>query len=192
MVATISEKNHSQNYPQKKDDEEHNKLIPVDKVIQMAQETGVNFGPGKPYNRLRYYTKIGWIPHMTRKGKDLKGHYPEWVISRLKLIEELREKDYNNEQITLKLMSENPPKNQNSNSKRLGKDNHENFGKSEKEEILKEYLIKIIIAIVVMLILNELGIMKVGKNREKLIKDVLKNFPAMEIPVTGIKTQHFP
>jgi len=164
----------------------------VDKVIQIAQETGVNFGPGKPYNRLRYYTKIGWIPHMTRKGKDLKGHYPKWVISRLKLIEELREKGYNNEQITLKLMSENPAKNQNGDSKILGKDNYENFGKPKKEKTLKEYVIKIIIASLVMLILNELGIMKVGKNREKLIKDVLKNFPAMEIPVTGIKNPTFP
>lgn len=176
MVTMVAEKNRSR----KKDNEENNKLISVDKVIQMAQEIGVNFGPGKPYNRLRYYTKIGWIPHMIRKGRGLKGHYPEWIISRLKLIEELREKGYSNEQIALKLMSENQLGNQSGNSKKSTKTNYEDFGKFEKEEILKKYLIKVLITGLVMLILNELGIMKVGKSREKLVKDVLKTLPVVE------------
>ena len=41
--------------------------VQVIKLIKQAKKEGVQFGRGDPYNRLRYYTKIGWLPHMTRK-----------------------------------------------------------------------------------------------------------------------------
>ncbi|MBD3365743.1 MerR family transcriptional regulator [candidate division WWE3 bacterium] len=73
------------------------RLLSVDQVIELAQKQGVDFGKGKPYNRLRYYTKLGWLPNMQRKGKNGEGHYPHWVINRLKLIQKLKDKGYSNE-----------------------------------------------------------------------------------------------
>ena len=68
-------------------------LIEVEKLIRMAKKEGVSFGKGDPYNRLRYYTKIGWLPHMERKrvkSGDVVGHYPKWVLSRLVMIDKLK------------------------------------------------------------------------------------------------------
>lgn len=47
-------------------------FISVEKLIKILKEKNISFGKGDPYNRLRYYTKIGWLPHMTRK-KTKKG-----------------------------------------------------------------------------------------------------------------------
>ncbi|MFZ5424196.1 MAG: MerR family transcriptional regulator [Patescibacteria group bacterium] len=82
------------------------KLISVDAIIKHAKKEGIDFGKGNPYNRLRYYTKIGWLPHMVRKkSKDgsTKGHYPTWVVERLLLIEDFKKQGLNNDQITEKL-----------------------------------------------------------------------------------------
>jgi hypothetical protein len=61
-------------------------LIPFDEVVIRAKRAGVNFGKGNPLNRLRYYTKIGLLPHAKRKsfGKGSPvGAYPESVIETL-------------------------------------------------------------------------------------------------------------
>ena len=50
------------------------KILPVEEIIEKAKNLGVRFGQGEPYNRLRYYTKLNWIPHMERKGKNVQGH----------------------------------------------------------------------------------------------------------------------
>src|SRR3989337_3439754 len=42
-------------------------LIPFDEVINLARLKGVDFGKGDPYNRLRYYIKIGLLPKAVRK-----------------------------------------------------------------------------------------------------------------------------
>ena len=82
------------------------KILNIDKIISEAVIKGVNFGKSDPYNRLRYFTKIGWLPHMTRqtdsKGR-VKGHYPEWVINRLVLIEDLKNQNLTNEEITTRI-----------------------------------------------------------------------------------------
>lgn len=83
-------------------------LIPLDQLIKEAKKAGINFGKGDPYNRLRYYTKIGWLPHMTRKkgGKragNIKGHYPAWTLERLINIEELKKSGLANDKIAQKL-----------------------------------------------------------------------------------------
>jgi len=62
------------------------KFISIEELIKRAKFFGVDFGKGNPKNRLRYYTKIGLIPHAFRKsfnGKPPVGAYPEWVLKRL-------------------------------------------------------------------------------------------------------------
>jgi DNA-binding transcriptional MerR regulator len=82
------------------------KLIAIDELIKKAKKQGITFGAGNPYNRLRYYTKIGWLPHMIRKkvGKGAtEGHYPSWALDRLQLIHDLKEQGYSNDEITKRL-----------------------------------------------------------------------------------------
>src|SRR3989304_9640512 len=42
-------------------------LISFDEVIRLSKLRGVDFGKGDPYNRLRYYIKIGLLPKASRK-----------------------------------------------------------------------------------------------------------------------------
>lgn len=82
-------------------------FISTENLIKSAVQKGVNFGKSDPYNRLRYYTKIGWLPHMQRKKiddeGDVKGHYPTWALERLVLIEKLKKQNVPNDQITKRL-----------------------------------------------------------------------------------------
>jgi len=67
-------------------------LISIDEVIERAKKLGVDFGKGNPKNRLRYYTKIGLIPHAQRKVFEKgtpEGAYPESVIDLLVEIDHL-------------------------------------------------------------------------------------------------------
>lgn len=81
-------------------------LISLESLIKEAEERGVDFGKGDPYNRLRYYTKIGWLPHMIRKKDDngrISGHYYSWAIDRLITIEEFKKQGLSNDEISKKL-----------------------------------------------------------------------------------------
>jgi hypothetical protein len=83
-----------------------NNLISVEEFIEEAKKRSVDFGKGDPYNRLRYYTKIGWLPHMIRKKNDegeITGHYPSWALDQLILIETLKNKGTSNEEIAKKV-----------------------------------------------------------------------------------------
>ncbi|HOM77767.1 MAG TPA: MerR family transcriptional regulator [bacterium] len=131
------------------------KLISAEELIKKAQELGINFGKGEPYNRLRYYTKMGWIPHMQRKGRDVKGHYPWWVINRLRYIEELRKKGLSKEKITEEVIK--IEKLENIKNKYLTKKNK------------KIALIILGAFILLVLTINEIGIIKIGKNRNDLM-----------------------
>lgn len=85
-------------------------LISIENLIESAKKKGIDFGKGDPYNRLRYYTKIGWLPHMIRKVGDkggIKGHYPEWALGQLVLIEQLKSKGASNEAIAKKIQVRN-------------------------------------------------------------------------------------
>ena len=78
--------------------------------FEIAKKEGIDLGKGDPYNRLRYYTKMGWLPHMTRKSNetgDIEGHYPIWVIDTLKNIHTLKNKGISNEQIEQKVKTQN-------------------------------------------------------------------------------------
>jgi DNA-binding transcriptional MerR regulator len=77
-------------------------LVSVEELIKILKENNINFGKGDPYNRLRYYTKIGLIPHMTRKknsNNTNSGHYPKEIISKIIEIEKLKDSGLSNEEI---------------------------------------------------------------------------------------------
>ena len=64
---------------------EGQKLLPYSEIIKLARQAGVSFGKGYPYNRLRYYTKIGLLPRAQRRsfGGSPEGCYPQWVVDKL-------------------------------------------------------------------------------------------------------------
>ena len=69
--------------------EEPNQLVSTNKLIQLAKTAGIDLGAGNPKERIRYYTKLGLIPHAQRKKLQGKpgaavGCYPLWVLERLK------------------------------------------------------------------------------------------------------------
>lgn len=80
-------------------------LIPLDKFIEQAVINGVDFGKADPYNRLRYYTKIGLLPHMVRKSVngEIIGHYPKYALDKLIQIEKLKSLGLSNQEIKQKL-----------------------------------------------------------------------------------------
>ena len=86
-------------------------LISVEKLVEQAKSKGIDFGKGNPYNRLRYYTKMGWLPHMIRKkqegAQNITGHYPQDVLNTILTIERFKSKGLDNDQITKKLESKN-------------------------------------------------------------------------------------
>ncbi len=86
------------------------RLIDIDTLLKQTKEQGIKLGKGNPYNRLRYYTKIGLLPHMERKKTEAgttQGHYPEWVIERLREIERYKDAGLSNEDILKKIESSN-------------------------------------------------------------------------------------
>lgn len=135
--------------------------ISVDKLIKKAKTRGVDFGSGDPYNRLRYYTKIGWIPHMVRKTDkrgNIKGHYPASTIDTLILIEDLKEQDLSNDEITDKLKSK-------------GKVD-DIISSLKSPEIKKHALSYIIIFLLLLIFANESGIINLGKSKNVTIPEI--------------------
>jgi DNA-binding transcriptional MerR regulator len=112
-------------------------LISVNELIQKAQARKIDLGKGDPYNRLRYYTKMGWLPHMIRKNDQ--GHYPEWVLERLEFIDTLKEQNLSNEEITKKIDEQN----------RLQNVEHALSSKQIKFRVLL-YVVGVLLAIYVM------------------------------------------
>lgn len=67
-------------------DKENEKLISIKELIERAKKLGVDFGKGDPKNRLRYYVKLGLLPHAQRKsfdGSPPEGCYSVEVLSTL-------------------------------------------------------------------------------------------------------------
>lgn len=131
------------------------KFLSVDETIEKAKTQGVDFGTGKPYNRLRYYTKLGWIPHMERKGPNVQGHYPNWVIGRLKFIQELKDKGYSNDEITEEIEKQ----------KKL-----QTILKPLKNEKLKRKLLIIgVVSLILLIVFSELDIIRIGSSKRNII-----------------------
>ena len=133
-------------------------LIAVKALIQEAKNKGVDFGKGDPYNRLRYYTKIGWIPNMKRKKTEeggVDGHYPSWVVDRLLEIEDLKREGLTNEEI----------------SKKLTQKNTINIFKTliQNPENRTKLVIYGSFVILCFILLTEFGIIETGKSKSQLI-----------------------
>lgn len=128
--------------------------MPVESLIKSAKKAGVDFGKGDPYNRIRYYTKIGWLPHMVRK-KDktgkLKGHFVPEALETLLNIEKLRtsglSKDEISKQLKLKLKKETATK-----------------SLSNLKQFItgKKIFIGIIALLLALSIVSELGLIRIG------------------------------
>src|SRR3989304_3584394 len=71
-------------------------LLSTKKIIELAKEAGVDFGPGDAAERIRYFIKLGILPHAVRKTPDPSlstthhplpttpvGHLPARAIKRL-------------------------------------------------------------------------------------------------------------
>ncbi|MCL5095256.1 MAG: tail fiber domain-containing protein [Patescibacteria group bacterium] len=70
------------------------RLITAKDLILLCQKQGIGLGRGNPNNRLRYFTKIGLIPHAQRKQVGVnaftEGHYPFYTLQLLEKIQELK------------------------------------------------------------------------------------------------------
>ena len=133
-------------------------FINIDKLISSAKREGVDFGSGDPYNRLRYYTKIGWLPHMVRRADrkgQIKGHYPIWALQRLITIETLKSRGNSNNEITKKLKFQD---------KLQGIRNA-----FSSPEARKQAAVYATLAVVVIILGSELGIIRFGKQKTNLV-----------------------
>lgn len=140
-------------------------LISTEKLIEEAKQQGVDFGKGDPYNRLRYYTKMGWLPHMIRKkgeeGNDVKGHYPIEALDRLILIEKLKAKNLSNEEITGKIQST---------TKWNTLATLFNLNK-----VKNKIIIYAILGAIAIIVFSELGLIQIGKPKDQLKNQVISN-----------------
>lgn len=142
-------------------------LIEIEKLIKMAKKEGVDLGKGDPYNRLRYYTKIGWLPHMIRqknKSGEVVGHYPNWVIDRLVEIERLKEQGLNNDEITSKIDTRTKLQNI--------------YAKVNTPGFKNRLVSYITIGILVIILLNELDVINLSKSKNREILDQTAFIPA--------------
>lgn len=133
-------------------------LLNLEKLIEQAKAKGIDFGKGDPYNRLRYYTKIGWLPHMTRKkagSASASGHYPLWALDRLILIEKLKVRGTTNEEITQKINTE------------IKLHNLKNLITSPEIRLRAVTYVSFIILVIILL--NELDILKLGKSKREIL-----------------------
>jgi len=135
-----------------------NSLIEVEKLIKQAKKEGVSFGRGDPYNRLRYYTKIGWLPHMERKrtkSGDVVGHYPKWVLNRLILIDKLKKQGASNDYVTSKINTRNKV--------------HSFYSRISTPEFRNKVISYATVSIVFLILLTELDIINLSKSKNKPI-----------------------
>jgi hypothetical protein len=141
-------------------------FISVEKLIDEAKNKGLNFGKGDPYNRLRYYTKIGWLPNMKRKMDNegnVKGHYPAWALDRLLQIEELKEHGEPNEEISKKLRVKNKFQTV--------------FSVFSEKESRNQIIMYAILSLLLVIVLNEFGILKIGKAKDEFTSSLLLQLP---------------
>ena len=132
-------------------------LISIDNLIESAKKKGIDFGRGDPYNRLRYYTKIGWLPHMVRKTDDrgnIKGHYPDWALSYLIMIEKLKSRNASNEDIKRRIVLKNKLQNI--------------INIFNTKESRSQLLIYVIFALLLLIFANELEVINLGSHKSVL------------------------
>lgn len=137
------------------------KLITTDELIKSAKDKGISLGRGNPYNRLRYFTKIGWLPHMVRQkdsSGNVVGHYPDWSLSRLEYINELKKKGFDNDDISAKISQRDKLRN-------ITKV----FGFLDETEKRTQFLTSISVFLLSIVLLIEIGIIPIGKSKTELV-----------------------
>lgn len=140
-------------------------LISTDNLIESAKKKGIDFGKGDPYNRLRYYTKIGWLPHMVRKSDkegSISGHYPEWALGHLILIEQLKSRNASNEEISRQLKLRN---------KLQGV-----LGLFTSRESRTQLLTYLIVFLLLLLVANQYDLIRLGKPKSGIAPNTANNF----------------
>lgn len=141
-------------------------LVDIDKLIKDAKAQGVKLGKGDPYNRLRYYTKIGWLPHMTRKktkGGDIKGHYPKWVLDRLVRIQELKEQGYSNDEISDKINTRNKL--------------HDMYAKVNSDTFRNKLISYVSVSILIIILLVEMEVIDISKSKDREVLQYTESLP---------------
>ena len=133
--------------------------IDIENLVIEAEKSGIQLGKGDPYNRLRYYTKIGWLPHMTRKKTPLGvvGHYPVWVLKRLILIDKLKKQGLENDEISEKINTQNKL--------------HGLYAKVDSQEFKNKITLYITLSLVLIVLLNELEIISLSKSKNQTIQN---------------------
>ena len=138
-------------------------LLSIENIIKDAKKRGFDFGSGDPYNRLRYYTKMGWLPHMQRLRENkntTEGHYPAWTVSRLLLIQQLKSQGRTNEEITKRLET------------KTHFQNVVSFIKTP--EVRFKGAVYACLILLILILLNELDVLHLGKSKNTLIKDTIQ------------------
>ncbi len=158
------------------------KYLSVEELLAEAANRGVDFGKGDPYNRLRYYTKMGWISHMTRMKEDdgkTKGHYPESTIDRLVLIQKYKEEGISNEEIERRLAMQDKTKSF--------------YSALASEEVRKKMVLYGIFIMVIIILIAELGIIQIGKPKTtQLIIQGTQTNPESQVQIGGAGTAFVP
>ena len=86
-------------------------LLPTTTIVELAKRQGVDFGPGDEQERVRYFIKLGLLPHASRKtpqndkSANPIGHMPIWTIKRFIWIARLSQGGNSYPQIAQKLKS---------------------------------------------------------------------------------------
>src|SRR3989344_6768795 len=103
--------NYDYHTPEDLDEYSKSRLLPTKRVIEITQNLGVNWGMGNPLERIRYFIKLGILPHAIRKSTSIEelghefnaGHLPAWAIKRLIFVNNLSKKGYSFPQIAKKI-----------------------------------------------------------------------------------------
>lgn len=135
------------------------KMLSTEELIKKAGTMGVDFGKGDPYNRLRYYTKIGWLPHMTRQRDNdgnIRGHYPEWVLNQLVTIEKLKEMGAGNDEIAKQIEIKSKYTNL--------------LNLIKSKEVRNQIISYSTLVLIIVIFANELGVINLGQPKSSLIE----------------------
>lgn len=143
--------------------------ITLENLIKEAVKNGVDFGKGDPYNRLRYYTKLGLLPHMVRKSinGELIAHYPAEALDTLLEIEKLKSLGLKNEDIGKKLKelkTKNPAESSGVTALKIAK-----FITPSKKTIRLGLFV-----VFCLMVLAGFGLLPLGKSKNDLIQKTLE------------------
>ncbi|OGC38693.1 hypothetical protein A3K42_00180 [candidate division WWE3 bacterium RBG_13_37_7] len=154
-------------------------FISLKELIKTAKKDKIDLGTGDPYNRLRYYTKMGWMPHMTRKVNKrggVEGHYPVWALDTLRKIQELRDTGQTNEDISKKIKANNS----------LKKVVNSIF----EEDSKKRFVTYGIVGLIALILIVEFGFIRI--NKPKSLNTSLVNPETLNIQLLDSGTAFIP